>query len=64
MRLFKLKCSFCGKDENNVAKLVAGPRPHLWAGQRLHICNECVALASSYMRGDGPPPEAARTAQG
>jgi hypothetical protein len=31
-----LYCSFCGKSQNDVAKLVAGPT--------VHICNECVDL--------------------
>jgi len=29
-----LTCSFCGKNQNEVAKLIAGPS--------VHICNECV----------------------
>lgn len=33
------RCSFCGKPDTEVDKLVAG------AG--VHICNECVALAAS-----------------
>jgi hypothetical protein len=33
------RCSFCGKPDTEVGKLVAG------AG--VHICNECVALAAS-----------------
>jgi ATP-dependent Clp protease ATP-binding subunit ClpX len=32
-----LRCSFCGKDETQVAKLVAGPKAH--------ICDACVAAA-------------------
>ena len=32
----KLKCSFCGKGQTEVAKLVAGPD--------VYICNECVQL--------------------
>ena len=35
----KLHCSFCGKSETEVAKLVAGPR--------VYICDSCVAIASS-----------------
>jgi hypothetical protein len=31
----KLACSFCGKGEANVAKLVAGPR--------VYICDQCAA---------------------
>ena len=37
----KLKCSFCGKSEDEVAKLVAGPR--------VYICDACVALARRLM---------------
>lgn len=37
-KLTKLHCSFCGKSENEVAKLVAGPR--------VYICDSCVAIAS------------------
>jgi ATP-dependent Clp protease ATP-binding subunit ClpX len=31
----KLACSFCGKSEASVAKLVAGPR--------VYICDQCAA---------------------
>ena len=31
-----LKCSFCHKDQNEVARLIAGPD--------VCICNECVKL--------------------
>ena len=33
-----LRCSFCNKTEEQVAKLVAGPN--------VYICDECVAIAS------------------
>jgi ATP-dependent Clp protease ATP-binding subunit ClpX len=36
-----LKCSFCGKDETQVAKLVAGPK--------VHICDACIAAARRIM---------------
>lgn len=39
-----LKCSFCGKDENKVKKLVAGPR--------VYICDECVEVAVRLMQED------------
>ncbi|GEM_PF-1399492 len=39
-----LRCSFCGKKETEVTKLVAGPR--------VYICDECVAVASRIMEGD------------
>jgi len=39
-----LKCSFCGKDESEVAKLVAGPK--------VFICDECVNIAVRLMSED------------
>ena len=50
----KLRCSFCGKTEDQVKKLVAGAKAL--------ICNECVALANRIMKetpdesGDPPKP--------
>jgi ATP-dependent Clp protease ATP-binding subunit ClpX len=41
-----LHCSFCRKDESQVAKLVAGPR--------VYICDACVAVASRLMDDDSP----------
>jgi ATP-dependent protease Clp ATPase subunit len=38
----KLACSFCGKRDVEVEKLVAGPR--------VYICDTCVALASQIMQ--------------
>lgn len=43
LRRRRLVCSFCGKGEAGVAKLVAGPR--------VYICDQCVALASQIMAG-------------
>lgn len=53
MRIRKLKCSFCRKTEDQVSKLVSGPR--LIVGPKLYICNECVAVANSIMQGNPPP---------
>jgi ATP-dependent Clp protease ATP-binding subunit ClpX len=33
-----LKCSFCGKSQNDVRKLIAGPT--------VYICDECVELCN------------------
>lgn len=52
MRISKLKCSFCRKTEDQVSKLVSGPR--LSVGPKLYICNECVAVANSIMQGNPP----------
>ena len=44
VKLRRLSCSFCGKNETEVSKLVAGPR--------VYICDECVAVASRLMGSD------------
>lgn len=36
-KVTKLACDFCGKDQDEVEKLIAGPR-------HVAICNECVTL--------------------
>lgn len=35
-----LYCSFCGKSQHDVEKLIAGPAPAF-------ICDECVAICSN-----------------
>jgi len=40
----QLRCSFCGKSEETVRKLVAGPG--------VYICNECVSLCQSVLDGE------------
>ena len=51
----KLRCSFCGKTEDQVKKLVAGAKAL--------ICNECVGLANKIMKEapdePGEPPKPA-----
>ena len=37
-----LNCSFCGKPENNVKKLIAGPT--------VFICDECIDLAHDIIK--------------
>jgi hypothetical protein len=41
-----LACTFCGKDQKHVKKLIAGPG--------IYICNGCVGLAKGVI-GDGQP---------
>jgi ClpX C4-type zinc finger protein len=41
----KLYCSFCGKNQDEVAKLIAGPT--------VFICNECVRLCMRIVEGNG-----------
>lgn len=40
-----LYCSFCGKSQHNVGKLIAGPS--------VFICNECVALCNNIIEAEG-----------
>ena len=40
-RLGTLSCSFCTKDKDSVAKLVAGPG--------VYICNECIDLCNEIL---------------
>ena len=39
-----VKCSFCGKTQENVKKIVAGPG--------VYICNECVALCNEIIENE------------
>jgi ATP-dependent protease Clp ATPase subunit len=48
-----LACSFCGKNDQDVAKLVAGPRMY-GAGPRVYICDQCVAAARRLMEDPSP----------
>lgn len=41
-REFLSSCSFCGKSQDEVAKLIAGPD--------VHICDECIALCNDIIR--------------
>ena len=47
-RLDTLSCSFCSKDKDSVAKLVAGPG--------VYICNECIDLCTQIVAMDPPAP--------
>ena len=38
----KLFCSFCGKNQNEVKKLIAGPT--------VFICDECVDLCTDIIK--------------
>src|SRR5687767_3903882 len=39
-----LHCSFCGKSQHEVRKLIAGPE--------VFVCDECVALCNDILRED------------
>lgn len=38
-----VRCSFCAKDEQDIAKIIAGPG--------IYICNECVQLCNEILEG-------------
>jgi hypothetical protein len=40
----KLHCSFCGKSQDEIRKLIAGPN--------VHICDECVDLCNDILEGE------------
>lgn len=42
--LKKFRCSFCGKSEDEVQRLISGPG--------VYICNECINLCNGIMEGD------------
>ena len=46
-RLGTLSCSFCTKDKDSVAKLVAGPG--------VYICNECIDLCTQILAMETQP---------
>jgi len=45
-----LQCSFCGKAQGEVARLIAG--------RSAHICNECIDLCSDIVREERAAPPA------
>ena len=44
-----IRCSFCGKHQDQVAKIIAGPGAY--------ICNECVHLCMDILENMNPPEE-------
>ena len=46
-----LRCSFCNKDQNAVAKLIAGPT--------VFICDECVEVCNGIVSGKYDQPSGA-----
>ena len=48
-----LRCSFCRRPEDEVAKLVAGPQ--------VYICDRCVAIAAEMMNAPVDPDQPSAT---
>jgi len=51
-----LKCSFCGKSQKQVKKLIAGPG--------VYICDECIDLFNEIITRRGITPELAAASAG
>ncbi len=51
-----LYCSFCGKSQHEVKKLIAGPS--------VFICDECIDLCNEIIRDELPAAEGARDSRG
>ncbi|HMS43899.1 MAG TPA: ClpX C4-type zinc finger protein, partial [Pyrinomonadaceae bacterium] len=49
-----LRCSFCGKSQNEVKKLIAGPS--------VYVCNECIDICNEIINDDEQQEMATRTA--
>jgi len=50
-----LDCSFCGKSQHKVRKLIAGPT--------VFICNECIELCNDIIRSEEREREATKAAE-
>lgn len=51
-----LKCSFCGRNQRQVAKLIAGPG--------VYVCNECIGLCNQILSDEFSPEELAAGVRG
>ncbi|HZF83128.1 MAG TPA: ClpX C4-type zinc finger protein, partial [Burkholderiaceae bacterium] len=51
-----LYCSFCGKSQHEVKKLIAGPS--------VFICDECIDLCNEIIRDELPAGEESREGRG
>ena len=52
----QLLCSFCGKSQRQVKKLIAGPG--------VYICDECIDLCNEIIRDELPTSEEGKAARG
>ncbi|MEV4971938.1 ATP-dependent Clp protease ATP-binding subunit ClpX [Streptomyces scopuliridis] len=49
-----LRCTFCGKNQKQVRKLIAGPSPVCICDECVGLCNELIAEELDGAHGDGP----------
>ena len=52
-----LRCSFCHKSQDAVAKLISSPTDY----PRAYICDECVAVCNSILEDDRTETQTAAT---
>lgn len=57
--LVNLSCSFCGKSQNEVRKLIAGPKVCI-CDECIGLCNQIIGEAFSAIGSPSPTPESAR----
>ncbi len=55
-RFNNARCSFCGKHQDQVRRLVAGPG--------VFICDQCIALCSEIINEPPPSPAGSRGSRG
>src|SRR5262245_42950759 len=48
-----LKCSFCGKRQNDVQRLIAGPTVHIWH-ECVDVCNDILDSERDATDGEAP----------
>jgi ATP-dependent Clp protease ATP-binding subunit ClpX len=53
-----LKCSFCGKRQDQVRRLIAGPGGVSICDECVKLCNEIIADEAQPSPGQGTPPGA------
>jgi hypothetical protein len=52
-----LRCSFCGKSQNDVRKLIAGPGVYI-CDACIELCNDILAEERAQLEEEGKPAEA------
>jgi hypothetical protein len=50
-----LRCSFCNKDQNDVTKLIAGPKNVFICSECVEVCNDIIADDRRFTRQSGGP---------
>src|SRR2546430_829364 len=51
----KLKCSFCGKSDQEVTRLIGGPGVMGTGIARVHICDTCVGICNKVLEATPVP---------